>query len=379
MNMQMFMRGWLVFELTGSFAALGIMSLANGIAGLVPALFGGVFADRVRQKKHVVQIGQGLNAIIVLVVGTLIAMDLLRFSHLVVAALCQGAVMNTMMPSRQALTPEILGMERLMNAIALNTMGMNAARLLMPGFAGWLVGALGDGGGISAYFMMAGLYASSILALLKVRVQDRIAPVGGEVPALRELTAGFRYVWKAPTIRMLLLCHFFMALFSMTYFMLLPGFAKEVLNTGPGRLGLLTSISGVGSLIGSLIIASLPSRRRGLILLLSSLLLGVGLVAFSISTSFWLSVGILAIVGLGQAGRMSLSNVLVQAYVEDEYRGRVMSIYMMEFSLMGVGIFFIGLLANVIGPQIAVGASAVALAITSVLLLVFLPAYRELD
>jgi MFS family permease len=383
MNMQMFMRGWLVFELTGSFAALGIMSLANGIAGLVPALFGGVIADRVRQKKHVVQIGQGLNAIIVLVVGMLIATDLLRFSHLVVAALCQGAVMNTMMPSRQALTPEILGMERLMNAIALNTMGMNAARLLMPGFAGWLVGALNDGSGISAaqwvYFMMAGLYASSILILIKVSVQDRIAPVGGEVPALRELAAGFRYVWKAPTIRMLLLCHFFMALFSMTYFMLLPGFAKEVLSAGPGRLGLLTSISGVGSLVGSLIIASLPSRRRGLILLLSSLLLGVGLVAFSISTSFWLSVGILAIVGLGQAGRMSLSNVLVQAYVEDEYRGRVMSIYMMEFSLMGVGIFFIGLLANVIGPQMAVGASAVALAITSVLLLVFLPAYRDLD
>jgi MFS family permease len=383
MNMQMFMRGWLVFELTGSFAALGIMSLAGGVAGLAPALFGGVIADRVRQKKHVVQIGQGLNAIIVLAVGTLIATDLLRFSHLVVAALCQGAVMNTMMPSRQALTPEILGMERLMNAIALNTMGMNAARLLMPGFAGWLVGALSDGSGISAaqwvYYMMCGLYASSILALIKVKVEDRIAPLGGEVPALRDLAAGFRYVWKTPTIRMLLLCHFFMALFSMTYFMLLPGFAKEVLNTGPGRLGLLTSVSGVGSLIGSLIIASLPNRRRGLILLLSSLLLGVALVPFSISTSYWLSVGILTIVGLGQAGRMSLSNVLVQAYVEDEYRGRVMSIYMMEFSLMGVGIFLIGLLANVIGPQMAVGGSAAALAIMSVLLLVFLPAYRELD
>ena len=166
LNMQMFIRGWLVFELTGSFAALGIMSLANGTAGVVTALFGGVIADRVRQKKHVVQVGQALNTLVVLVVGTLIATDLLRFSHLIVAAMVQGAAMNTMMPSRQALTPEILGMERLMNAIAINTMGMNAARLLMPGFAGWLVGALdgGNGGGIRAaqfvYYTMAVLYGS---------------------------------------------------------------------------------------------------------------------------------------------------------------------------------------------------------------------------
>ncbi len=383
MNMQMFIRGWLVFELTGSFAALGIMSLANGASGLVTALFGGVIADRVRQKKHVVQIGQGLNAVVVLIVGVLLATDLLRFPHLVVAALVQGAVMNTMMPSRQALTPEILGMERMMNAIALNTMGMNAARLLMPGFAGWMVGALSGGAGIAAaqwvYYMMVGLYLWSILFLFKVKVADRVAPEGGNAPALQDLAAGFRYAWGAPTIRMLLLCNFLMVLFSMTYFMLLPGFAKDVLDTGPARLGLLTSISGVGSLIGSLVIASLPNRRRGLVLLLSSLLLGVALVAFSISTSYWLSVGILTIVGLGQAGRMSLSNVLVQAYVEDEFRGRVMSIYMMEFSLMSLGIFLIGLLANTVGPQLAVGGSAVGLVIMSLVLLLFVPAYRRLD
>ncbi len=384
MNMQMFIRGWLVFELTGSFAALGIMSLANGVAGVATALFGGVIADRVRQKKHVVQVGQGLNVLVVLGVGTLIATDSLRFSHLIVAALVQGAVMNTMMPSRQALTPEILGMERLMNAIAINTMGMNAARLMMPGFAGWLVGALAGeaGGGIWAgqfvYYMMAALYGCSILGLLKVRVADRVLPKGS-APPLHELRAGFRYAWEARTIRMLLGCNFLMVLFSMTYFMLLPGFAKEVLDTGPARLGYLTSISGVGSVIGSLIVASLPNRRRGLVLLLSSLLLGFALVAFSISTTYWLSVAILTVVGLGQAGRMSLSNVLVQAYVADEFRGRVMSIYMMEFSLMSLGIFFIGLLANVVGPQIAVGGSALALVVVASVLLIFVPAYRNLD
>ena len=384
MNMQMFIRGWLVFELTGSFAALGVMSLANGVSGLALALVGGVMADRVRQRKYVVQIGQGMNAALALAVGLLIGSGALRFGHLVVAALIQGAVQNTIMPSRQALTPEVIGMDRLMNALALNTAGMNSARLLMPGLAGWMVGALGGGNGDIGpaqyvYYAMAGLYLWSILALLPVRVDDRIAPPGERQPALGDLADGFRYIARDRVIRMLLLANFFMVWFSMTYFMLLPGFAKEVLDTGPGRLGLMTSLSGVGSLTGSLIIATLPNRNRALILLLSSLLLGVGLLAFSISTSYWLSVAILIVVGLGQAGRMSLSNVLVQSYVDDAYRGRVMAVYMMEFSLMSIGIFAFGLLANVIGPQLAVGGSAIGLLLLAGGLLLFAPSYRRLQ
>lgn len=383
MNMQVFIRGWLVYELTGSFAALGIMSLANGLSGLFMALVGGVLADRVRQKKHVVQVGQCLNAGTALGVGVLIASGELRFAHLVIAALVQGAVMSTIMPARQALTPEVVGMTRLMNALALNTSGMNAARLLMPGLAGFMVAALGGGNGNIepaqyVYFAMTLLYLWSVVALGPVRIDDR-HPREDRSPAWKEMVDGFRYISRDPVLRMLLIANFFMVLFSMTYFMLLPGFAKDVLGAGPGRLGLLTSLSGVGSLTGSLIIASLPSRRRGLVLLLSALLLGVSLTAFSISTSYWLSAAILVVVGLGQAGRMSLSNVLVQSYVEDEYRGRVMSVYMMEFSLMSVGIFLIGMAANVVGPQIAVGVSAIALVLMTAGLLAFSPRYRKLQ
>ena len=383
MNIQMFIRGWLVFELTGSFAALGIMSLANGISGIALALVGGLVAERVRQRKHVVQIGQALNAVVALTVGILIGTGLLRFEHLVIAAVVHGAVQNSIMPSRQALTPEVVGMKRLMNALALNTSGMNAARLLMPGLAGWMVAALGGGGGDIGpaqyvYYAMAGLYVWSIVALVPVRVADRVAPIERQ-PALHDLMDGFRYIAGDKTIRMLLIANFFMVWFSMTYFMLLPGFAKDVLDTGPARLGLLQTLSGVGSLAGSLVIASMPARRRGLVLLTSSLLLGVSLLAFSISTSYWWSVGILVVVGVGQAGRMSLSNVLVQTYVDDAYRGRVMGIYMMEFSLMSIGIFAMGLLASVIGPQLTFAGSAVALIVLTLGLLIFAPSYRQLD
>jgi MFS family permease len=384
MNTQMFIRGWLVYELTGSYKALAIMSLANGLVGLLLAPVGGVIADRVRQKKHVIQLCQGVNTAAALVIAWLIGTGLIRFEHLVIAAVFQGGVMNVMMPSRQALMPEVVGMDRLMNAIALSTSGMNVARLFMPGFAGWVVGALGGGNGNVlpaqwVYLMMGGLYAWAIVGLVPVRLKDRQQPEGGAPPPFRELRLGFRYVFQTPVIRMLLGCNFFMVFFGMTYFMLLPGFAKDVLNAGPSRLGLLMSISGVGALIGSLIIASLPNQRRGLLLLLSTLLLAVGLIGFSLSTHYWLSVGLLALVGFGQAGRMSLSNVLIQAYVDDDYRGRVMSIYMLEFALLGISIYPIGLLANAMGPQIAVGGAGCALLIFALGLLLFVPSYRNLE
>lgn len=384
MNMQMFIRGWVVFELTGDFAALGLVSLANGLAGLATSLLGGVLADRVRSRIRVVQACTAFSALTVLALGSLISMERLRFWHLVAAASIQGALMSVMMPSRQALTPDVVGMHRLMNAIALNTSGMNVARLLMPGVAGWLVSALGGGGGDVGpaqyvYYLMAGLYLWTGLGLARVRAAPREPSSGPRPGALRELWDGFAYVGREPVMRMLIGFNFFMVLFSMTYFQLLPGFAKEVLATGPGRLGLLTSISGVGSLAGSLVVASLSGRRRGLLLLASGLLLGVALVAFASSTHYWLSVAILAGVGFGQAGRMSLSHVLIQSYVDDDYRGRVMSIYMLEMSLMSLGIYAIGLAADAFGVQLAIGAAGACLIALVLGIAALVPRYRRLD
>tara|TARA_B100002003_G_scaffold249743_1_gene286915 strand:- start:29734 stop:31047 length:1314 start_codon:yes stop_codon:yes gene_type:complete len=382
MNMQMFIRGWLVYEITGSYEKLGWMSAAGGAVGLVLAPLGGVVADRVRQKKHVVQFCQGVNASITLTIAVLIALGVLNFGHLLIASIVQGMSMNAMMPSRQALTAEIVGLERLTNAIALSTSGMNTARLLVPGLAGFIVAAFGGGNGNIepaqyVYYTMTILYLISMLGLIIVKVADN-EPENGHEPILRGLQQGFRYVFQTPTIRMLLGVNFLMVFFSMTYFLLLPGFVKDVLDAGPDRLGLLISISGVGSLVGSLLIASMPDRNRGRVLLSSALLLGVGLIFFSASTHYWLSVAILTVVGLGQSGRMSLSNVLLQAHVDNDYRGRVMSIYMLEFSILAISIYPISLLADRVGPQIAVGISGVGLVLL-VLVLFKVPAYRDLD
>ncbi|MFT4798189.1 MAG: MFS family permease [Candidatus Azotimanducaceae bacterium] len=383
MNIQMFVRGWLVYEITGSYEKLGWMSAAGGLIGLVAAPIGGVVADRVTQKKHVIQIAQFCNAIIAGSVGLLIASGELLFVHLLCAAVLQGLVMNIMMPARQALTVDVVGLERLTNAIALNTSGMNASRLLLPGLAGFMVAALGGGNGNVdpakwVYLVMMLLYLSSVVLLYKVNVADRMARVGIAPPFFDELKSGFDYVFRTPTMLMLLVCNFAMVFFSLTYFMLLPGFAKDVLSAGPEDLGLLISISGIGSLIGSLLVASMPNRKRAKTLLAGSMLLGVALLGFAWSTNFWLSVFLLTFVGFGQAARMSLSNVLIQSYVEDEFRGRVMSIYMLEMSILGIAIYPISVLADTIGPQLTVGLSAVCL-IFLISALFFYPRYRDLD
>lgn len=383
MNMQMFVRGWLVYEITGSYEKLGWMTAAGGVVGFFAAPLGGVVADRVRQKKHVIQYCQTFNALIAITVAMLITWGKLEFIHLLIASVAQGLAMNAMMPARQALTKDVVGMDRLTNAIALNTSGMNTARLLLPGLAGGMVAALGGGDGNIdparwVYYLMTGLYLMSVVLMFKVKVADRATPETPDGPILMELKYGFDYVLRTPIIAMLLGCNFLMVFFSMTYFMLLPGFAKDVLDAGPDQLGLLISISGVGSLAGSLFIATMGNEKRARVLLAGAMLLGVALLAFAISTNYLLSMFLLTLVGLGQAARMSLSNVLIQSYVDDEYRGRVMSIYMLEFSVLSICIYPISVAADVFGPQWAVGASAVGL-IAMVLVLLCVPAYRDLD
>ena len=356
MNIQMFIRGWLVFEITGSYEKLGWMTAAGGLVGLVAAPLGGVVADRVKQKKTILQLAGIANALITLGIAALIFQGILVFEHLLFSSILQGLVMNAMMPARQAFTKDVVGLDRLTNAIALSTSGMNTARLLLPGLAGGLVAALGGGDGNIdpakwVYLTMAALYVWSASVITLIQVEDRAPDDESQGSILSDLSSGFKYVLRTPIIAMLLGCNFLMAFFSLTYFMLLPGFAKDVLNAGPDDLGLLISLSGIGSLLGSLYVASFGNRKRARLLLIGGLLMGVSLLGFAWSTHFWLSTVLLTVVGFGQASRMSLSNVLIQSYVDDDFRGRVMSIYMLEMAFLSIAIYPISLFADYFGQS----------------------------
>ena len=380
LNMQNLVRGFLAFELTGSFAALGTVFLVNAIPGIGLSLVGGALADRARQKRTVVQVGQLLSALNALAVGALLAVDVLIFEHLLVAGFVQGALNALSMPARQSMLPEVVGLDRLMNAIAVNAAGRETVRLLAPAAGGYLIALLGPHW---VYFLMAGTYMAAAAFLTRVPLADEPAGRPAAPASLgggaREIGAGLRYLSRDPVLAPLLAANTLFAMLSLPYQFLLPGFVAEVLDGGPEQLGLLLSVTGLGSLAGAIAIASMPPRRRGLGFLLASLLLGVALVAFSASHWVLVTAPILIVLGVGQSVRQAFSNVLAQSYAEAGYRGRVMSVYQTQRPFSSLATFFVGLAAAAVGVQLALGVMGAALIVLAAGSLLALPSLRALD
>lgn len=378
-NMQMMIRSLLIYRITGSAIILGGMSLARALPSLFFALFGGIIADRV-QKKYVLLFGQLGLAVVSLGVAIALTMGYLSSERagswwlLVLASVLNGIIMGIMAPSRQAIIPEIVGEERLMNAIALNNLAKNVLRAMIPAMMGFFID-LFDFAAI--YYIMSGLYLVSVIFVIFMPPTGTINIRG--TGALAEIKEGLRYVSRETTILLILFFTLFIVLLSRPYTFLLPIFTEDILKVGATGMGILMSVSGIGAMVGSLALASLPNRRRGLMLLVSSILLGLALMSFSFSSSWYLSLVLVLFVGLGQAGRMTLGNTLLLSYSAEEYRGRVMSLHTMEQGLTGLGAFFAGIMAEAIGVQWAVGGLAMALAMLAVLALVLVPRIRKLD
>ena len=374
MNIQMFIRGYLVFQLTDSYAYLGALSIAQGLPMLVLSVFGGVLADSV-QKKYVVQAGQIVNSLNAFLIAFWIISDLIVVQHLLAAAFIQGAVMALPQPSRQALTPEVVGLERLTNALGLSMVGLNINRLIMPALAGSILAIInpeeGIGGAEYIYIVMGSFYLFASFLMIPVPKSPRENNQKRTIRnALLELQDGMRYVKNNSTVRILLITNLLVVSGSMPYQILLPGIVDEILGVGKSGLGFLMSLQGIGSIFGSLFIASMGTKKRGRMMLYSGLLLSISLLFFSFSTNYFLTAGILIIVGLSQIGRMSLGNVLIQSYSEAEYRGRVMSLFYVSFGISMFATFLLGIIASWVGPQIAIGASSIWLLILVIYLMI---------
>lgn len=379
MNMQIMARTLLVYRLTGSATILGAMAFAHATPMLLFSLFGGVIADRL-QKKNIIFMGNVVFTIVSLGVALSLYLGYLSPARagswwiLVVASIIQGTIMALVMPSRQSILPEIVGEEELMNATSLNVMAMNTLRLFAPALTGFLIDYIGFE---AVYFTMTGLYAYS--ALLTCFIPPTRTLVRKTSGAIEDLKEGINYLRKETIILLLLSFTLASVVLGMPYHTLLPIITEDVLKVGATGMGILMSVSGVGAIIGSLILATLPNKKRGLMLLWSGIFLGLILAAFSFSSTWKLSLVLIAFVGLAQTARMALGNTLIQYYVDDNYRGRVMSITMMEFGLMSFGAFAAGLLTEGVGIQWALGSLSLALAFIYILGLIFVPRIRKLD
>jgi MFS family permease len=371
-------RGIVVFQLTGSFSTLGTLALASAVPGLALSFYGGVVADRF-SRKYIVQVGQLVGGVTALIIGFLLLTDQLQVSHLMAASAVHGVLMAMMMPAHKALIPEIVGKRYLMSAIALNAAGQNFMSLLAPTLGGFAVALYG---GEWAYFGIAAGYLLSILTMMPItsrsvpREESTAKQSGG---ALGDIKRGFVYIWQTPAVFTVLTVSFVMSMFAMPYRMLLPGFVIEVFGAGAGAIGVLNGVAAAGSLVGALAIASMAERRRGQVLLASSALIGVGLVAFAYSGGLLLGGFFMLVIGLGTAGRHTLTSVLLQTHLADAFRGRVMSIYMTQFQLMAFGTFAVGAISDTFGAEIAFAGLGVGLVALSIALWAYMPRIRQME
>jgi predicted MFS family arabinose efflux permease len=283
--------------------------------------------------------------------------------------------MGLMTPARMAIIPEIVGEERVMNGVSLTMMGQTVFRLVGPALAGFLIEAYDFA---AVYFFMTGMFImSTIIASFLPRTSKTTTGERGNT--FKDVVEGFRYI-RRETIFMLIvifgICHM---ISGMPYQQLLAIFTEDILKVGASGLGILMTVSGVGAGVGSFALASLPNKRRGLLLLFSGIVMSVPLIVFSFSRSWGLSLAMMPFIGMGPTMHGALTGTLMQYYADPDYRGRMQSFTAMGSGLASIGTFLAGVVSDSIGIQWAVGSMAIFLSAVTIGFFVFSRRIRELE
>ena len=357
--------GYLVYDLTGSPFLLGLVEAGSGVSILVFVLFAGAIADRV-ERKLMIQAGQGAAAVSALVIGTLIAAGSITWLYLLAAAVFQGIFFAFLMPARYAIVPQMVGPDKISNALALNAAAMSITALTAPAVAGTLYGLIGPH---RVYFVIA---AMELIAFALTGSLPRTRPdsKASHDSIAKEITAGLSHIWHSPLLLVLLVMGLSASLLVFPFRVMLPVFVVDLYGRGPESMGLLLMMMGAGALAGSLFIASLGRGKRGLVLIIGSFLSGGALLFASLIPIYFAALGIMVMLGLGDSGRRALNQALMMEQVDDKFRGRVISVFTMTFGLMPLGVLPAGIIAEFYGAQVAVGVLAgLMLATTSAVFL----------
>ena len=374
MQMQMLARGYLVYDITGSASLLGIVAAGSAFPMLALSLFGGAIADRVERKK-LIQIGHLIIGALVLLVGVAIATDFIEWYHLLAASVIQGAVWALTMPARQALIPQIVGPEKITNAMALNSAGMSAMTLVAPAIAGGLYALAGPE---NVYFVIAGMSLVAMGLTTPIKTPEHNSTTR-KSPLLNEIGEGLTYIRGNSLVLVLLLVGLATTLMHAPFMSLLPVFVVDVYHRGPDSMGLLVAVMGAGALVGSLAVAAMGPWRRGILLIVGAFSTGIALTLVAAIPLYAAAAVIMLLMGLGDAGRRTINMGLMMEVSDDRYRGRVMSVFMMNFGLMPLGVLPAGLATDIIGERAVMAVLGVALIAFAACILVTQKRLRELD
>jgi MFS family permease len=340
---------WLVYRITGSELLLGVVGFSSQIPMLVLAPFAGVLVDRWNRHRILV-ITQILSALQSAALAVLALMGIINVTEIIVLQVLQGIINSFDTPARQAFVVEMVtDREDLPNAIALNSSMVNASRILGPSIGGLLIAGFGEGW---CFAVDAVSYLAVIASLLAMRLTGE-RRIRAAAKILDEMRSGVAYVFGFSPVWSLLLLVAITGTMGMPYVTLMPVIVSNVLHGGPHTLGILMTASGVGALAGTLYLAS---RRTvlglGTVIIVATISLSAGLIAFSFSHSLPVSLLLLPFVGAGMMVQTASANTILQTVVDEDLRGRVMAFY--AVAIMGtqpIGSLLAGVLADRIGAQ----------------------------
>ena len=375
MQGQSLVRAVIVYELTDSELALGMVSASVALTMLLGAPIGGVLADRFERRRLIV-IAQAAAIVSETTFFWLLVTGQLVFWHMVALAAVMGASFPLVMPARQAIVVNIVGKRGLGSAMALNMAGVNVMRVVAPAVAGLLIAKVGVE---VVYAINLGFYVLALAAMLGV-AKVRPSARAREVSIVASLVEGVRYVARHEVVGVMLLYGLIPMFLAMPFQTLLVVFASDVWDVGSSGLGLLNAAAGIGGIFGSFYVAWRGGNDRRLRLMMFSMVaFGVLLAFFSFSPFFVPAVVLIFSANIFASIFQTLNNTAIQLLISDDVRGRISSFLMMSFSLPLLGTLPISALAERLGAPMAVGIASVLAVGVAVLFYLLSPSLRELD
>jgi len=353
--MQTIGQSWLVLQITGSGTALGLVTALQFLPILVLGPWGGVIADRF-SKRTILYCTQSASGVLALVLGVLVATGWVRLWMVGVLAACLGLVNTVDNPTRQTFVLEMVGKEQLQNAVSLNSVLVNLARVIGPAIAGVLIASVGLA---SCFLVNAASYIAVLIALSMMRA-DELHPAPLVARASGQLLEGFRYVRSTPVLRNVLLMMAIIGTLSYEFQVILPLFAQFTLGGGAGTYASLTVAMGVGSVIGGLYTASRRKVVPGMVVR-AAFLFGVVILAAAVAPNRALAMAALVLVGAFSINFLSLGNTTLQLGSVPEMRGRVMALWAVAFlGSTPIGGPIVGWIGEYAGPRWGLGIGGLA-------------------
>jgi MFS family permease len=373
--MQIIAQAWVVYQIGHSELTLGLVAFASAIPILVISPWGGVIVDRTSRRNLLIMTQTGAM-LLAFILAALTFSGIVKEWHVIVLAALLGVVNAFDAPARQAFVPEMVGKKDLPNAIALNSIMFNSARVIGPAIAGLMLAIIGAAwcftlNGISFFAVIIGLW------LMKLPPHH---PFHNPASPWQQLVSGVQYAAGNREISALILLSLVFSIFGISYFTVLPAFVEKVLHQGAMAYGWVNAASGLGAVSGAFLLAHRVSNgRRGQLLVWTNIAFPLILIAFAFTTLLPLSLVLAFGLGIGFMVQFTTINTLLQTRVEDKFRGRVMGLYTLTFfGFAPFGNLAIGALGEKLGLGFAITLFAVCSLIFSRLVLMRTPEVQKL-